>query len=55
MMPTSEGVSVRAEQVSRHNQVGSAEIRALDDLTLEIRTENFSHYWEAPDRENQHF
>jgi len=38
MMPTSEGVAVSADQVSRHYQMGPAEIRALDDVTLEIRT-----------------
>jgi putative ABC transport system ATP-binding protein len=41
MIPTSEGAAVRAEQVSRHYQMGSAEIRALDDVTLEIRTGEF--------------
>src|ERR1700736_3533249 len=38
---TDENVAVRAEGVSRHYQMGDAQIRALDDVTLEIRTGEF--------------
>jgi len=41
MMPTRDGVAVRAEQVSRHYQMGSALIRAVDDVTLEVRAGEF--------------
>src|SRR5712692_4389919 len=41
MMPTSNGVAVRAERVSRHYQMGSALIRAVDDVTLEVRAGEF--------------
>ncbi len=40
-MPTRDGVAVRAEQVSRHYQMGSALIRAVDDVTLEVRAGEF--------------
>jgi putative ABC transport system ATP-binding protein len=36
MIPASDGVTVRAERVSRHYQMGSALIRAVDDVTLEV-------------------
>jgi|SRR5947209_676543 len=36
MIPASDGVAVRAERVSRHYQMGSALIRAVDDVTLEV-------------------
>lgn len=35
-MPASDGVAVRAERVSRHYQMGSALILAVDDVTLEV-------------------
>jgi putative ABC transport system ATP-binding protein len=40
-MPTGDGVAVRAENVSRHYQMGSARIRAVDDVTLEVRAGEF--------------
>src|SRR5256712_2016306 len=36
MIPASDGVAVRAERVSRHYQMGSALIRAVDDYKLEV-------------------
>jgi putative ABC transport system ATP-binding protein len=41
MMTPSDGVAVRAEQVSRHYEMGSALIRAVDDVTLNIRAGEF--------------
>jgi putative ABC transport system ATP-binding protein len=41
MMPTGNGSAVRAERVSRHYQMGSALIRAVDDVTLEVRSGEF--------------
>src|SRR5712664_4640239 len=41
MMPSGNGSSVRAERVSRHYQMGSALIRAVDDVTLEVRAGEF--------------
>jgi putative ABC transport system ATP-binding protein len=41
MMTTGDGMAVRAEQVSRHYEMGSAVIRAVDDLTLKIRAGEF--------------
>jgi len=41
MMPASNGSAVRAERVSRHYQMGSALIRAVDDVTLEVRSGEF--------------
>jgi putative ABC transport system ATP-binding protein len=41
MMPTGNGSAVRAERVSRHYQMGSALIRAVDDVTLEVRAGEF--------------
>jgi putative ABC transport system ATP-binding protein len=41
MMPTGNGTAVRAERVSRHYQMGSALIRAVDDVTLEVRAGEF--------------
>jgi putative ABC transport system ATP-binding protein len=41
MMPTGNGFAVRAERVSRHYQMGSQLIRAVDDVTLEVRTGEF--------------
>jgi ABC-type lipoprotein export system ATPase subunit len=55
MMATSEGVAVRAEQVSRHYQMGSAEIRALGDVTLEIRTGEFLALLGSSGSGKQHF
>lgn len=40
-MPTGNGFAVRAERVSRHYQMGSTLIRAVDDITLEVRTGEF--------------
>jgi putative ABC transport system ATP-binding protein len=41
MMTTGNGIAVRAEQVSRHYEMGSAVIRAVDDVTLQIRSGEF--------------
>src|ERR1700737_132942 len=41
MMPAGNGSAVRAERVSRHYQMGSALIRAVDDVTLEVRAGEF--------------
>jgi len=41
MMPKGNGSAVRAERVSRHYQMGSALIRAVDDVTLEARSGEF--------------
>jgi putative ABC transport system ATP-binding protein len=41
MMTTGNGVAVRAERVSRHYEMGTAVIRAVDDLTIEIRSGEF--------------
>ena len=41
MMPKGNGFAVRAERVSRHYQMGSALIRAVDDVTLDIRSGEF--------------
>jgi putative ABC transport system ATP-binding protein len=41
MMTTGNGVAVRAERVSRHYEMGAALIRAVDDVTLEIRAGEF--------------
>jgi putative ABC transport system ATP-binding protein len=41
MMTTGDGVAVRADQVSRHYEMGTAVIRAVDDVTLEIRSGEF--------------
>lgn len=41
MITTGEGVAVRAERVSRHYQMGPALIRAVDDVTLEVRNGEF--------------
>ena len=40
-MTTGDGIAVRAEQVSRHYEMGSAVIRAVDDVTLQIRSGEF--------------
>lgn len=40
MIP-SDGIALRAEHVSRHYQMGSAQICALEDLTLEVRAGEF--------------
>jgi len=40
-MPAGNGSAVRAEHVSRHYQMGSALIRAVDDVTLEVRAGEF--------------
>src|SRR5260370_8460542 len=41
MMPAGNGFAVRAERVSSHYQMGSALIRAVDDITLEVRAGEF--------------
>src|SRR5512137_302660 len=41
MMPPENGFAVRAEKVSRHYTMGSALIRAVDDVTLEVRAGEF--------------
>jgi putative ABC transport system ATP-binding protein len=41
MIPMGEGVAVRAERVSRNYQMGPALIRAVDDITLEVRNGEF--------------
>jgi len=41
MMATGNGSTVRAERVSRHYQMGSALIRAVDDVTLDVRAGEF--------------
>jgi len=40
-MTTGDSVAVRAEQVSRHYEMGSAVIRAVDDVTLQIGAGEF--------------
>jgi putative ABC transport system ATP-binding protein len=40
-MTTGDGMAVRAEQVSRHYEMGSAVIRAVDDVTLGVRVGEF--------------
>jgi putative ABC transport system ATP-binding protein len=41
MMTTGDGMAVRAERVSRHYEMGAAVIRAVDEVTLGIRTGEF--------------
>jgi putative ABC transport system ATP-binding protein len=41
MMTTGNGIAVHADQVSRHYEMGAATIRAVDDVTLEIRAGEF--------------
>jgi putative ABC transport system ATP-binding protein len=41
MMTTGNGFAVRADKVSRHYDMGAAVIRAVDDVTLEIRAGEF--------------
>jgi putative ABC transport system ATP-binding protein len=41
MKTTGNGVAVHAERVSRHYEMGAATIRAVDDVTLEIRAGEF--------------
>ncbi len=40
-MTTGDGVAVRAERVSRHYEMGAAVIRAVDEVTLEVRAGEF--------------
>ena len=40
-MTTGNGFAVRADKVSRHYDMGAAVIRAVDDVTLEIRAGEF--------------
>jgi putative ABC transport system ATP-binding protein len=41
MMTTSNGVAVHAYRVSRHYEMGAAVIRAVDDVSLEVRSGEF--------------
>jgi len=41
MVTIGNGLAVRAERVSRHYEMGAAVIRAVDDVTLEIRAGEF--------------
>ncbi|HXE34655.1 MAG TPA: ABC transporter ATP-binding protein [Verrucomicrobiae bacterium] len=41
MMTTGNGIAVHADRVSRHYEMGAAVIRAVDDVTLEIRAGEF--------------
>jgi putative ABC transport system ATP-binding protein len=41
MMTTGNGMAVRAERVSRHYEMGSAVIRAVDDVTLDVHAGEF--------------
>ena len=41
MITTGDGVAVRAEHVSRHYEMGSSVIRAVDDITLDVHTGEF--------------
>lgn len=41
MVPAANAFAVRAVRVSRHYQMGSALIRAVDDVTLEVRAGEF--------------
>ncbi len=41
MLPTANGSAVRTERVSRHYQMGSTLIRAVDEVTLEVHTGEF--------------
>src|SRR5579863_4436046 len=41
MMTLGNGVAVRAERVSRHYEMGAAVIRAVDDVTLDVRSGEF--------------
>jgi len=40
-MTAGNGVAVRADHVSRHYEMGAAMIRAVDDVTLEVRAGEF--------------
>jgi len=40
-MTTTNGIAVRAEGVSRHYRMGQTLIRAVDDVTLEVRAREF--------------
>lgn len=40
-MTTGNGVAVRADRVSRHYEMGAAVIRAVDDISLDVRTGEF--------------
>lgn len=40
-MTTGDGVAVHADRVSRHYEMGAAVIRAVDDVTLEVRSGEF--------------
>src|ERR1700722_13395116 len=41
MMTLGNGVAVRAERVSRHYEMGAATIRAVDDVSLDVRAGEF--------------
>ena len=40
-MTLGNGVAVRAERVSRHYEMGAATIRAVDDVSLDVRAGEF--------------
>jgi putative ABC transport system ATP-binding protein len=41
MMTTNNGAAVRADRVSRHYTMGTALIRAVDEISLDVRTGEF--------------
>ncbi len=41
MIPVRDGVALQTENVTRHYQMGSALVRAVDDVTLTIRSGEF--------------
>src|SRR5271165_2179574 len=41
MMTTGNGVAVRADHVSRHYEMGAPTIRAVDDVSLDVRAGEF--------------
>ena len=41
MTPSNDGVAIRTERVARHYQMGTALVRAVDDVTLEVRAGEF--------------
>ncbi len=41
MITSSDGLAVRADHVSRHYEMGAATIRAVDDVSLDIRAGEF--------------
>src|SRR6202050_2658142 len=41
MMTTNDGVAIRTENVARHYQMGTTLVRAVDDVTLTVKTGEF--------------